>query len=223
MFIWYALNCAQWCCFLDTFSIKWNWEIVDCRSRHILLFATWLLIELPRRVGRCHKVEALMDILNILIICYWLNFDTQDSMICLSNYLLRLCLTPSLVIFFEWAITFLSQRLLVTRHRSLFMKRSAPHFLLGSRKYIGLVSDLRVGFSYKPSLNSFFVYDFVLAIDCNQLLLIERFSYDLENARTKRKHQTKRSWFDPFIHWLIKQITNTYLTIFQGHTKIALL
>ena len=144
---------------MDTFSIKWNWEIVDCRSRHILLFATWLLFELPRRVGWCQKVEATMDILNILIICYWLNFDTQDSMICLSNYLLRLCLTPSLVIFFEWAITFLSQRLVVTRHRSLFMKRSTPHFLLGSRKYIGLISDLIVGFSYKPSLNSFFVYD----------------------------------------------------------------
>ena len=25
-----------------------------------------------------------------------------------------------------------------------------------------------------------------------------------------------------FIHWLIKQIRNTYQTIFQGHTKIAL-
>ena len=119
LFIWYALNCAQWCCFLDTFSIKWNWEKVVCRSRHILLFATWLFIKLPRRVGWCHKVEATIDILNILIICYWLNFDTQDSMICLSNYLLRLCLTPSLVIFFWWATTFLSQRLLVTRHRSL--------------------------------------------------------------------------------------------------------
>ena len=33
---------------------------------------------------------------------------------------------------------------------------------------------------------------------------------------------SKRPCFDLFIHWLIKQITNTYQTIFQGHTKIAL-
>ena len=32
---------------------------------------------------------------------------------------------------------------------------------------------------------------------------------------------TKRRCFDLFIHWLIKQITNTYETIFQGYTKIA--
>ena len=66
----------------------------------------------------------------------------------------------------------------MTRHRSLFIKRSAPYFLLGSSKYFGLVVDVIVGFSYKPSLNFFFVYDFVLAIDCNQLqlLLMERFS-----------------------------------------------
>ena len=79
----------------------------------------------------------------------------------------------------------------MTRHRSLFIKRSAPYCLRGSSKYIGLVFDVMVGFSYKPSLNSFFVYDFVLAIDCNQLLLIERFSCDLETkARTKQKQQT---------------------------------
>ena len=34
--------------------------------------------------------------------------------------------------------------------------------------------------------------------------------------------KTKRPCFDLFIQWLIKQITNTYQTIFQGHTKIAL-
>ena len=34
--------------------------------------------------------------------------------------------------------------------------------------------------------------------------------------------KTKRLCFDLFIHWLIKQITNTYRNIFQGHTKIAI-
>ena len=34
--------------------------------------------------------------------------------------------------------------------------------------------------------------------------------------------KTKRPCFDLFIQWLIKQIANTYQTIFQGHTKIAL-
>ena len=34
---------------------------------------------------------------------------------------------------------------------------------------------------------------------------------------------TKRPCFDLFIHWLIKQITNTRETIFQGYTKIALM
>ena len=33
---------------------------------------------------------------------------------------------------------------------------------------------------------------------------------------------TKSPCFDLFIHWLMKQITNTYRTISQGHTKIAL-
>ena len=78
----------------------------------------------------------------------------------------------------------------MTRHRSLFIKRSAPYCLHGSSKYIGLVFDVIVGFSYKPSLNSFFVYDFVLAIDCNQLLLIERFSYDLE-TKTREQNRNK--------------------------------
>ena len=34
--------------------------------------------------------------------------------------------------------------------------------------------------------------------------------------------KTKGSCFDLFIHWLIKQTTNTYRNYFQGHTKIAL-
>ena len=58
-----------------------------------------------------------------------------------------------------------------------------------SAVYIGLVFDVIVGSSYKPSLNSFFVHDFVLAIDCNQLLLIERFSYDLE-TKTREQNRT---------------------------------
>ena len=35
--------------------------------------------------------------------------------------------------------------------------------------------------------------------------------------------KTKRLRFDLFIHWLIKQITNTYENHFQVHTKISLL
>ena len=34
--------------------------------------------------------------------------------------------------------------------------------------------------------------------------------------------KTRSPCFDLFIHWLIKQITNTYRNHFQGHTKIAL-
>ena len=34
--------------------------------------------------------------------------------------------------------------------------------------------------------------------------------------------KTKSPCFDLFIHWLIKQITNTYRNLFQGNTKIAL-
>ena len=83
----------------------------------------------------------------------------------------------------------------MTRHRSLFIKRSAPYFLHWYSKYIGLVFDVIVGFSYKPSLNSFFVYDFVLAIDCNQLLLIERFSYDLETKTRQQNRNNKTNGF----------------------------
>ena len=63
----------------------------------------------------------------------------------------------------------------MNRRRSLFIKRSAPYILLGSSKYIGLVSDLIVSFSYKPSLNSLFLHDCVLAIHYNQLLLILKY------------------------------------------------
>ena len=45
-------------------------------------FATWSLIELPRHDGWSNKVGTTRDILNILIICNLLNFDTYDSMIC---------------------------------------------------------------------------------------------------------------------------------------------
>ena len=44
-------------------------------------FATWSLIELPRHDGWSHKVRTTRDILNILIICNLLNFDTYDSTI----------------------------------------------------------------------------------------------------------------------------------------------
>ena len=87
----------------------------------------------------------------------------------------------------------------MTRHRSLFIKRSAPYGLHASSKYIRLVFDVVVGFCYKPSLNSFFVYDFVLAIDCNQLLLIERFSYDLETKTRQQNRNNKRAEIGRFI------------------------
>ena len=62
-----------------------------------------------------------------------------------------------------------------------------------------------VGFSYKPSLNSFFVYDFVLAIDCNQLLLIERFSYDLETKTRQQNTNNKQAEIGRF-DWFIERI-----------------
>ena len=107
--------------------------------------------------------------------------------------------------FFKWIISFLSQLFPVTRHRSLFIKRSAPYFLHWYSKYIGLVFDVMVGFSCKPSLNSFFVYDFVLAIDCNQLLLIERFSYDLETKTRQQNRNNKRAEIGQF-DWFIERI-----------------
>ena len=141
-----------------------------------------------------------MDILNILIICYSLDFDTQDSMTCLSNYLQCVCLTRQLVSFFKWILSFLSQLLPATRRRSLFIKRSAPYILLGSSKYIGLVSDLIVSFSYKLSLNSLFLHDCVLAIHYNQLLLILKycvssfnlFLFDLQSSTLSTKLDLSR-------------------------------
>ena len=65
--------------------------------------------------------------------------------------------------------------------------------------------DLIVDFSYKPSLNSFFVYDFVLAIDCNQLFLIELFSYDLETKRREQNRNNKRIEIGRF-DWFIERI-----------------
>ena len=62
-----------------------------------------------------------------------------------------------------------------------------------------------VGFSRKPSLNSFFVYDFVLAIDYNQLLLIERFSYDLETKTRQQNRNNKRAEIGQF-DWFIERI-----------------
>ena len=106
----------------DTFSIKWNWEIVDCRLRHTLRFCNMI----THRIATSCWLVATMDILNTLIICYWLNFDTQDSMICLSNYLLCLCLTPKLVSFFSSIIIFLSKLLPVTSRRS-FLSKGLPH------------------------------------------------------------------------------------------------
>ena len=74
-----------------------------------------------------------------------------------------------------------------------------------SAVYIGLVFDVIVGFSCKPSLNSFFVYDFVLAIDCNQLLLIERFSYDLETKTRQQNRNNKRTEIKRF-DWFIERM-----------------
>ena len=62
-----------------------------------------------------------------------------------------------------------------------------------------------VGFSYKPSLNSFFVYDFVLAIDCNQLLLIEQVSCDLETKTRELNRNNKRTEIGRF-DWFIERI-----------------
>ena len=102
-------------------------------------------------------------------------------------------------------LSFLSQLLAVTCHRSLFIKRSAPYFLLGSSKYIGLVSDLIVGFSYKPSLNVFFVHDFVLAFHCNQLPLTQRFSFDLETKTRQQNRNSKRTEIGRF-DWLSERL-----------------
>ena len=49
------------------------------------------------------------------------------------------------------------------------------------------------------------MYDFVLAIDCNQLLLIERFSYDLETKTRPQNRNKKRTEIGRF-DWFIERI-----------------
>ena len=49
------------------------------------------------------------------------------------------------------------------------------------------------------------MYDFVLAIDYNQLLLIERFSYDLETKTRQQNRNNKRAEIGPF-DWFIERI-----------------
>ena len=49
------------------------------------------------------------------------------------------------------------------------------------------------------------MYDFVLAIDCNQLLLIERFSFDLETKTRQQNGNSKRAEIEPF-DWFIERI-----------------
>ena len=96
LFIWYALNCSQWYCFRYIFNkmkLRNSWLSFKA-------YIAFLQHMITHRIATSCWLVATMDILNTLIICYWLNFDTQDSMICLSNYLLCLCLTPKLVSFF---------------------------------------------------------------------------------------------------------------------------
>ena len=112
--------------------------------------------------------------------------------------------------FLKWIISFLSQLLPVTRRRSLFIKRSAPYILLGSSKYIGLVSDLIVSFSYKLSLNSLFLHDCVLAIHYNQLLLILKycvssFNFFLSDVQTSTLSTNRPIAFQ--FKWKYIQIT----------------
>ena len=49
------------------------------------------------------------------------------------------------------------------------------------------------------------MYDFVLAIDWNQLLLIERFSYDLETKTRQQNRNNKRAEIGR-IDWFIERI-----------------
>ena len=49
------------------------------------------------------------------------------------------------------------------------------------------------------------MYDFVLAIDCNQLLLIERFLYDLETKTRQQNRNNKRAEIGQF-DWFIERI-----------------
>ena len=49
------------------------------------------------------------------------------------------------------------------------------------------------------------MYDFVLAIDCNQLLLIEQFSFDLETKMRQQNRNKKRTEIGRF-NWFIEGI-----------------
>ena len=49
------------------------------------------------------------------------------------------------------------------------------------------------------------MYDFVLAIDWNQLLLMERFSYDLETKTRQQNRNNKRAEIGR-IDWFIERI-----------------
>ena len=49
------------------------------------------------------------------------------------------------------------------------------------------------------------MYDFVLAIDGNQLLLIERFSFDLETKTRQQNGNSKRAEIGRF-DWFIERI-----------------
>ena len=49
------------------------------------------------------------------------------------------------------------------------------------------------------------MHDFVSAIDCNQLLLIERFSYDLETKTRQQNRNNKRAEIGQF-DWFIERI-----------------
>ena len=49
------------------------------------------------------------------------------------------------------------------------------------------------------------MYDFVLTIDCNQLLLIERFSYDLETKTREQDRNNKLTEIERFV-WFIERM-----------------
>ena len=49
------------------------------------------------------------------------------------------------------------------------------------------------------------MYDFVLASNCNQLLLIERFSYDFETKTREKNRHSKRTEIGRF-DWFIERI-----------------
>ena len=52
------------------------------------------------------------------------------------------------------------------------------------------------------------MYDFVSTIDCNQLLLIERFSYDLETKTREQNRNNKRTEIGRF-DWFIDERIQT--------------